>query len=153
MKSIALILLLGLSMSSSYAAENTVLAHESEFVFFGFLGFTDVDNADVDFTKYEIACSTLSQGPQSPIKYSAKVTEPGYFSLSCPGFLKQNISCFVLNAEANISLPITFDISGVGISRVIKPSSPKLFTPIGIDLTNGTAEAGEISEDNTPDQQ
>lgn len=133
-------------MSSSYGAEQSVLYKESEFIFFGYLGI-DTDNTEIDYTEYDISCASLSETQN---KCSASADEQGFFLLSCPNFLNHNISCFVSHSITKNSYPIYFDILNFGISQVIKPTG-KIFAPIGVDLEDGTADAGEISEDNKPE--
>lgn len=128
-------------MSSTYD-----LNKKTDFVFFGYLGFSDSDHTDIEYTDYTVSCATLSN---SQPECSGNATEQGYFHLSCAGFLNQNILCSVSNSVKNIKLPIFFDIDNFGKTQIIKPVK-KLFTPIGVDLQNSTAFAGEIPEDNKP---
>lgn len=122
-------------------------AMASEFIFFGYLGIVDSDNSDIDFTEFDVSCATLSDDQK---KCSTNVNEQGFFLLSCPDFLNHNISCNVSNTVTKNNFPISFDISDFGTSQIIKPTG-KLFTPIGVDLEEGTANAGEIPEDNKPE--
>lgn len=133
-------------MSSAYGAGQFNLNNKTDFVFFGYLGFSDSDSTDIEYTDYTVSCTTLSNNQP---ECSSNATEQGYFHLSCAGFLNQNILCSVSNSVKNIKLPIFFDVDNFGKTQIIKPAK-KLFTPIGVDLQNSTAFAGEIPEDNKP---
>lgn len=137
-------------MSSTYEARQIDMNNKTDFIFFGYLGFSDSDSADIQYAEYSVSCVTLSNSqPNNQIECSGNATEQGYFHLNCPGFLDQNISCSVANSVKNVKLSIFFDVSNFGITQIIKPAG-KLFTPIGIDLRNSSAFAGEIPEENKP---
>lgn len=147
LKLIVIMLFAGLVISSSYGAGQSVAAKESAFIFFGYLGISDIDNTEIDFTEYNISCATLSESQKI---CNASADEQGFFLLNCSDFLNHNISCFISNSITKNIFPIYFDIDDYGRSQVIKPTG-KLFTPIGISLEDGTSYAGEIPEDNKPE--
>ena len=144
----AVAILLSILLFTNFATSSTYdMYSKTDFVFFGYLGFSDSDSADIQYTEYSVSCTTL---PNSQLTCTGNATEEGYFNLNCPGFLNQIISCSISNSIKNIKLPIFFDVSNFGITQVIKPTG-KLFTPIGVDLQNKIAFAGEIPEENKPD--
>lgn len=144
----SMLLFTNFATSSTYEAGKFDISNKTDFVFFGYLGFPDSDSADIEYTEYSVSCAIL---PNSQSTCAGNVTEAGYFNLNCPGFLNQIISCSISNSIKNIQLPIFFDVSNFGITQVIKPTG-KLFTPIGVDLQNKIAYAGEIPEENKPEE-